>query len=327
MRPVSAVLSLVCLAALSQPAFADGLVVKGASADGEILTIRGFGFGDPAPYVALAGVPLVVLSSNSDEIAAQLPEGSAPGSYLLVVARNPLRTPYGFFNVTIGATGPQGERGPTGDRGPQGPPGAQGPPGPDVTAQIAALQTLVAGLSTQVAALTTQVGALTTRLVAVETKLARVSVSGDDITITGANLRVTSGSGSTDGPVNGLGNLIVGYNEVRGAGDNRTGSHNLVVGSRNNYTSYGGFVGGLQTGITAPFSTAITGQAFDLRATGAFALRATTLNLDTDASMRLMAGSSFTAQSAGNLSLRASGTGELQSGATLVVRGSVVQIN
>jgi hypothetical protein len=314
MRPGLPVVSFLCLAALAQPAFADGLVVKGASADGDILTIRGIGFGTAAPHVALAGVPLVVISSDGDEIAARLPAGIAAGSYLLVVARNPARTPYYLFDVTIGAAGPQGEPGPAGDRGPQGPPGPPGPPGPDVTAQIAALQTQVVDLNT--------------RLAALEAKLARVSVSGNDIYVTGANLHVRSGSGSTEGPVNGLGNLVIGYNEVRGGGgDNRSGSHNVVVGSRNNFSSYGGFVAGLQTGVTTPFSTAITGQAVDLRATGLLTVRGATVNVDSDQSMTLRAVSDFTARASSNLFLRAFGSADLQSSATMVIRGSIVNIN
>jgi IPT/TIG domain len=314
MRSVWPVVSFLCLAALAWPAFAQGLVVTAASADGDVLTIRGVGFGSVAPYVAVAGVPLVVLSSDGDEIAARLPAGVAPGSYLLVVARNPTRTPYYLFDVTIGAAGPQGEPGPGGDRGPQGPPGPPGPPGPDVTAQIAALQTQVVDLNA--------------RLAALEAKLARVSVSGNDIYVTGANLHVRSGTGSTEGPVNGLGNLVIGYNEVRGGGaDNRSGSHNVVVGSRNNYSSYGGLVGGLQTGVTTPFSTAIAGQAFDLRATGALAVRALTVNLESDQSMQLRAGSTFNTMANGTLSLRTSGAADLQSSATLVLRGSIVNIN
>src|SRR4051794_1415019 len=36
--------------------------------------------------------------------------------------------------------------------------------------------------------------------------------TGKTVRVTGANLQVTSGAGATDGTVNGLGNLIVGYN-------------------------------------------------------------------------------------------------------------------
>ena len=269
------------------------------------------------PYVTLAGVPLVVLSSSRTEIQAQLPDPTPPGSYLLLVARNPLRLPFYLFDVTIGAAGPEGDPGAQGDRGPageQGPPGPPGPPGPDVTAQIAELQTLVAGLTSRVAAL--------------EAKLAHVSVSGNDIVISGANLYVNDGSGSTDGPVNGLGNVVIGYNELRGAGDDRSGSHNLVVGSRNNYSSYGGLVGGLQAGTTTPFSISTVGTGVAFKTTGDF-------EVDPGGAFDVMAGTTFRVRAAsdvdmrasGNVFLSASGTATVQAAATLVLRGSLVQIN
>ena len=74
--------------------------------------------------------------------------------------------------------------------------------------------------------------------VAVLSPLATVATLGDYLTIdttsnsilfTGANLYVQSGSGATDGAVNGLGNLIVGYNEA--SDETRVGSHNLVLGA------------------------------------------------------------------------------------------------
>ena len=53
--------------------------------------------------------------------------------------------------------------------------------------------------------------------------------SGRTVQIAGANLQIVSGAGSTDAPPNGLGNLIIGYNEAT-AGQTRTGSHNVVIG-------------------------------------------------------------------------------------------------
>ncbi len=73
--------------------------------------------------------------------------------------------------------------------------------------------------------------------------LAGVSRSGNTIVVSGANLQVVDGSGSTSGPTNGLGNVIIGYNEKTGS-QPRTGSHNLVVGQENGYSSFGSIVGG-----------------------------------------------------------------------------------
>jgi hypothetical protein len=74
--------------------------------------------------------------------------------------------------------------------------------------------------------------------------------------IEGINVQIVSGAGTTDATVNGLGNLIVGYNELGNPnGDDRTGSHNIVGGNQVSYTSYGGFVIGEQNFISAPWAS------------------------------------------------------------------------
>jgi len=99
-----------------------------------------------------------------------------------------------------------------------------------------------------------------------EKKLAKATVSpdGKEISITGANLNIRSGSGGTAGSVNGLGNLIVGYNEkyvVSGVTKSKhTGSHNLVIGTGNTYSSYGGLVAGYRNSITNSYSSVSAGQ-------------------------------------------------------------------
>jgi hypothetical protein len=104
-------------------------------------------------------------------------------------------------------------------------------------------------------------GTLDQRVAVLEGKLARVSVANNraDIIITGANLNLINGAGSTQ-TANGLGNLIIGYNEARGGGaDFRGGSHNLVIGQQANYTSFGGIIGGFQNQISGPFAHVLTG--------------------------------------------------------------------
>ena len=69
---------------------------------------------------------------------------------------------------------------------------------------------------------------------------------GNELFITGANLHLLNGMGATQ-TTNGLGNLIVGYQALRNDPafpDVRTGSHNLIVGDRHSYSSYGGIVVG-----------------------------------------------------------------------------------
>jgi hypothetical protein len=84
-----------------------------------------------------------------------------------------------------------------------------------------------------------------------------------ELVITGANLRIVNGLGATD-TVNGLGNLIVGYNELRGSGsiDDRTGSHNMVGGILNNFSSFGGLVVGAGNEISGMFAS-VSGGALN----------------------------------------------------------------
>ena len=81
------------------------------------------------------------------------------------------------------------------------------------------------------------------------------------IRFSGVNVQVVNGTGSTDGTVNGLGNLVIGYQEFRpddGVSINdRRGSHNLVVGKENNYSngSWAGQVVGWHNTISGHLST------------------------------------------------------------------------
>jgi hypothetical protein len=111
---------------------------------------------------------------------------------------------------------------------------------------------------TQINALQAQIDALTAQLDAESAKLADVSVDPvtGDLYVTGINLHVQSGSGATDGLINGAGNLIIGYNEDALG----PGSHNLVIGPGHTYSSYGGVVAGAFNQITAPFAN-VTGGA------------------------------------------------------------------
>jgi len=104
------------------------------------------------------------------------------------------------------------------------------------------------------------ISSLQAQITTLQNLLQGVTRSANNIYITGANLHIRSGSGSTSGTVNGLGNIIVGYNETRGTGDNRTGSHNLILGTRHNYSSYGGILAGYQNTISGIYASAIGGQ-------------------------------------------------------------------
>jgi chaperonin cofactor prefoldin len=137
--------------------------------------------------------------------------------------------------------------GPAGPAGPAGADGAAGPAGP-------------AGTPADMS-----------RVAALEAKTQDMSRGPDPNTgkttvrFSGVNVQVVSGSGATGGAINGLGNLIVGYNELRTQlsdrdDDARTGSHNLIMGQANNYTSYGGLVAGGFNSVSGVFASVSGGE-------------------------------------------------------------------
>ena len=159
------------------------------------------------------------------------------------------------------------------------PPGGQ-PPG-NLAQEVADLQAAVAALQAENAAQQAEIANLQLELnqeiearnagdVALETDITdfgnntvldlngilTLDTSGEYPTalFSGVNVQVINGLDATD-TVNGLGNLIVGYNEPRGENDDRSGSHFLVIGTENNYSSYGGLIAGLHNNILGEYGT------------------------------------------------------------------------
>jgi hypothetical protein len=62
------------------------------------------------------------------------------------------------------------------------------------------------------------------------------------VQFSGVNVQVVNGEGKTSA-LNGAGNLIIGYDEEPGS---QTGSHDLMLGTKQAYTSYGSILGGLE---------------------------------------------------------------------------------
>lgn len=91
------------------------------------------------------------------------------------------------------------------------------------------------------------------------------NLKGPHVIFEGANVHVRSGYGSTDeeflvtGTLTGLGNFIVGYNELYNGWGTRSGSHNLVVGPFHSYSSYGGMVAGSRNTISGRQSSVVGG--------------------------------------------------------------------
>jgi hypothetical protein len=137
-------------------------------------------------------------------------------------------------------------------------------------AQIKALQTLCEQTAKNEQALQAQVTALQKSPVQALANYVSVDysvengVKAPNVTFHGVNVHIVNGSGNTMN-INGLGNLIIGYDEVVGQpslqpGD-RGGSHNLVMGTGNkfNASSWSGIVNGDNNLIGAQESVILTG--------------------------------------------------------------------
>jgi IPT/TIG domain len=131
--------STLCLAQVQQPQTAKPVIVS-ATADFQAnqLTITGTNLGTTQPTVTLDGQATTVVSFSNTSVVATLPNGIAPGAYLLVFKQKSTTV---NFDVTLGTAGPQGPQGlqglqgPQGNPGPQGPQGIQGPPGQGLVTQ------------------------------------------------------------------------------------------------------------------------------------------------------------------------------------------------
>jgi len=77
------------------------------------------------------------------------------------------------------------------------------------------------------------------------------------IQFSGVNLQVINGSGA-ESTLNGTGNLVLGYDPSPGT---QTGSHNLLLGTGNSYSSYGGVLGGAYNKISGAYASILGGVA------------------------------------------------------------------
>lgn len=74
----------------------------------------------------------------------------------------------------------------------------------------------------------------------------------------GVNVQIVNGAGKT-ATINGEGNLVIGYDE-NVLKREQTGSHDLILGEEQKFTSYGGILAGLDNSITGVFAS-VTGGA------------------------------------------------------------------
>lgn len=139
--------------------------------------------------------------------------------------------------------------------------------------QVGTLQGQNTGLQTQVTALKNAINSTDAQnafalgqFVTVDTTDTINGLAAPHIIFTGANLHVRDGSGFTDdngGALTGLGNLVIGYDDAPAspAVGYRSGVHNLVVGPRHTFNSFGGFVAGDTNAVEGPSASVSGGIA------------------------------------------------------------------
>jgi hypothetical protein len=134
------------------------------------------------------------------------------------------------------------------------------PTTPTLEGQVTALQAEVTSLRAQLIALQQNNALKLGPFVTVDPN-PQLGVIGPNITFTGANIHIVNGTLAT-ATVNGLGNLIIGYDETTTLNSGaRNGSHNLVVVSYNNFATnaYGGVVFGSHNAILSYGDTVLGG--------------------------------------------------------------------
>jgi hypothetical protein len=77
------------------------------------------------------------------------------------------------------------------------------------------------------------------------------------IQFSGVNAQIVNGEGKTTS-VNGAGNLVIGYDESPGT---QSGSHDLILGEGQTYSSYGGVLAGRSNTISGPFASVTGGTS------------------------------------------------------------------
>ncbi len=117
---------------------------------------------------------------------------------------------------------------------------------------------------------------LLARIEKLENLLEGVRRKGDTIVYEAVNVQIINGTGTTNGlpdspddsiigATNGLGNLIVGYDEEINPSaqvpSDKSGSHNIVVGHGNNYGGLGGIVVGVDNVISGNYSSVLGGAS------------------------------------------------------------------
>ncbi len=164
----------------------------------------------------------------------------------------------GYTLTALGQTGAEGKPGAAGTPGAPGKAGAEGKGGAEGKAGAEGKEgkTGPEGGSGFSAAQAEQLKSLLPYI-----KFIPTGVGGKPtVQFFGVNVQVVNGETKTT-TTNGLGNLVIGYDENAGK-HAQTGSHDLILGTEQTFTSYAGIATGTTNTIAGPFST-VTGGGFN----------------------------------------------------------------
>ena len=165
---------------------------------------------------------------------------------------------------------------------------------------FAMAEAVISDLEERLASLEAENATLKLQLEELASLLAGVTrPDGDTILFDGVNVQLVNGEGDTE-TSNGLGNLIIGYNEPPPnvtAGD-RGGSHYLVVGAQHRFSSYGGMVVGWRNSATARWASVSGGFSNTASGPGA-AVSGGSNNLASEGSASVTGGLNNTASGPG----------------------------
>lgn len=160
----------------------------------------------------------------------------------------------------------------------------------DINTRLANLELLVTKLQTQLSAANNRIAQLESSSVLQLDGILSLQTDNQGYpaaTFSGANVHINNGAGLTES-INGMGNLIIGYDEPRTtsprnmcslgeygspadceanggiwAASHKSGSHVLVIGPQHNYSSYAGLVSGHANSIVARHSN-VSGGIFNV---------------------------------------------------------------
>jgi hypothetical protein len=210
-------------------------VFAGVQHEQEGVSVRRFGI-----VGTVVGVMVLTITGAASAATVKMCIPKKEGSVVTTPKRGKCQK--GYKLTSLGGEGKEGRPGVDGKQGPEGNTGPEGKAGTAgfTSGELETLKDILPHI--------TYVGS---------------GIAGKPtIQFTGINVQIDNGTGLTH-VVNGEGNLVIGYDENNclPCEHTETGSHNLILGTQNTFTSFGGIVSGSNNAITGQYSMALGGAS------------------------------------------------------------------